>query len=152
MGANPLRIGYDTDEPHSLRAKMLFRLLADIVLIIHLGFVLFVVAGLILIVFGGVRGWRWIRNPWFRMAHLAAIAVVVGESWSSVACPLTTLENALRAQAGAATYDGGFIVHWLQGLLFYDAPLWVFTLCYSSFGALIAASWLLWRPRRLLGN
>jgi len=49
-------------------------LLADVVLVVHFAFVLFVVGGLALIWIGGAAGWQWVRGFWFRAAHLAAIA------------------------------------------------------------------------------
>lgn len=124
------------------------RLLADLVLLIHFAYVLFVVAGLVLILAGGVLGWRWVRNPWFRAAHLAAIGFVVIEAWLGAMCPLTTLEAGLRVRAGESPYaPSGFIAHWVQRLLFWDAPAWVFTTLYTLFGALVAASWGWVRPR-----
>lgn len=83
----------------------LFRTLADIVLIAHVAFVAFVVLGLLLILYGGCRNWRWIRNPWFRVLHLVAIGLVVIQSWLGIICPLTTLEVALRERAGQVTYE-----------------------------------------------
>ena len=73
--------------------------LADAVLALHVGVVAFVVLGLVLILVGGVRHWRWVRGWTFRLAHLAAIAIVVAESWLGIECPLTTLERVLRATA-----------------------------------------------------
>jgi len=125
----------------------MYHVLADLVLITHLAFVAFVVVGLVLILCGGWRGWRWVRNPWFRYAHLAAIAVVVVQAWFGLVCPLTTLENALRERAGDLTYEGTFIAHWLQKLLFYDAPAWCFTLGYTLFGLAVAACWIWMKPR-----
>ena len=103
-------------------------LLADAVLLAHLGIVLFNVGGLVLIVAGNRLGWRWVNRGWFRAAHLAAIAVVVAQAWLGITCPLTTLESWLRALAGAAPYDEGFIQHWVQRILFYEAPAWVFAM------------------------
>lgn len=117
------------------------QLLADLVLALHLAVVVFVVAGLALVVAGNLRGWRWVNNLWFRLAHLLAIATVVAQAWLGLVCPLTTLEMWLRAQAGEADYSGGFIAHWLQQLLYYQAPEWVFVLVYSLFGLAVAASW-----------
>ena len=99
-----------------------YALLADAVLVLHTGIVLFVVGGLLLVVLGNWRGWPWVNRPWFRLAHLAAITVVVAESWLGLTCPLTTLEWWLRARAGVAPYESSFIAHWLQTLLFYAAP------------------------------
>ncbi len=73
---------------------------ADALLILHGMFVIFVVAGLGLVVIGGLRQWQWVRNPWFRLAHLAAIGIVVLQSWAGQICPLTTWEMALRERAG----------------------------------------------------
>ena len=123
--------------------------LADAVLALHVGVVAFVVGGLLLIVAGNLVGWGWVNALGFRLAHLAAIAVVVAESWFGVVCPLTTLELWLRAQApGGTTYSGSFIGHWLQRLLYYDAPAWVFVLAYTLFGVAVAAAWWLFPPRR----
>ena len=121
---------------------------ADAVLILHVAFVLFVVAGLVLIFVGAAMGWRWVRSRAFRLAHLAAIGVVVAQAWLGVVCPLTTLEMALRARAGDAVYAGSFVAHWLHAALYWQAPAWVFTVAYTAFGAAVLASWFLVRPER----
>jgi hypothetical protein len=121
-------------------------LAADLVLAVHVAFVVFVVVGLLLIFIGGFLNWRFVRNPWFRGLHVASIAIVVLQAWLGRLCPLTVLEMALRERAGDATYDGAFIAHWLQSLLYYDAPAWVFTVIYSVFGFVVALSWWLVRP------
>jgi hypothetical protein len=123
-----------------------YQILANAVLVLHLGIVLFVIAGLVLVVAGNLRGWLWVNHLWFRLAHLAAIGVVVAESWAGITCPLTTLEMWLRASAGGGVYSGGFVEYWLERLLYYDAPPWVFTLGYSLFGMLVAATWWYFPP------
>jgi hypothetical protein len=124
-----------------------WRLLADAVLLLHAAVVLFVVVGLVLIVAGNLRGWRWVNSAWLRLAHAAAIGVVVAEAWFGIVCPLTTLEQWLRARAGDAGYGGGFIEHWVQRLIYYDLPGWVFVLGYSLFGLAVLAAWWRWPPR-----
>ncbi len=116
-------------------------------LVVHVAFVLFVVLGLVAILAGGVLRWGWVRNRWFRIIHLVAIGIVVLQAWLGRLCPLTIWEMALRAKAGDATYEGAFIAHWLQSLLYYDAPMWVFAVAYTAFGALVVLSWFLVRPR-----
>ena len=124
----------------------LYQVLADLVLVAHLAIVGFVVVGLVLVISGNLLRWHWVNNLWFRLAHLAAIAFVVLEAWFGITCPLTTLEMALRVKAHAAAYSGGFIEHWLQRLLYYEAPAWVFTLGYTLFGLLVAATWWCFPP------
>jgi hypothetical protein len=120
---------------------------ADAILLLHVLFVAFVIMGLSLIIIGKFLNWSWVRNPWFRIAHLAAIGVVVLQSWLGVNCPLTTWEMAFRSGAGDTVYFGSFISHWIGIFLYYQAPEWVFVVCYSAFGALVAASWF-WVPPR----
>lgn len=131
-----------------MTATSRYRVLADAVLVLHLGIVVFVVGALVLIVLGNRRGWRWVNDLRFRLAHLAAIGVVVVQSWLGATCPLTTLESWLRVQAGAAGYGSGFIEHWVTRLLFWDAPPWVFGLAYTVFGLLVALAWWRHPPRR----
>jgi len=132
----------------ALSSQVFFRVAADAVLALHAAFVIFVVLGLVAIVAGGLRGWRWVRGPAFRWCHLAAIGIVVLQAWLGVLCPLTLLEMALRERAGEAAYRGAFIAHWLEWLLYWRAPAWVFTLIYTVFGALVALTWLWLPPRR----
>ncbi len=122
------------------------RLLADAVLLVHLAIVLFVVGGLMLVVVGNWRRWRWVNALWLRLLHLAAIAVVVAQAWLGMVCPLTTLEMWLRASARQGTYAGSFVEYWLQRLLYFEAPDWVFTLAYTAFGLATAAVWWLFPP------
>ncbi len=122
-------------------SKLTYLVAADLTLLLHTLFVLFVVLGLILVLAGAARGWAWVKNPVFRWTHLAAIAVVVGQAWLGVVCPLTSLEMYFRARAGDVVYAGGFIAHWLETLLYYNAPGWVFGLAYSLFGMAVLWCW-----------
>ena len=121
---------------------------ADTLLILHTMLVGFVILGLVATFAGYFCQWRWVRNFWFRLSHLIVIGVVVLQSWLGVLCPLTAWEMALRAKAGEAGYEGSFIQHWLQSILYYSAPDWVFSLAYTVFGALVLASWFVVRPER----
>lgn len=128
-----------------MSAPMLL-LLADTILIVHVLFVAFVVCGLFAVYMGYFLHWKWVRNRAFRTIHLCAIGYVVGQAWLGAVCPLTRWEMALRAEAGAASYAGSFIQHWLQRLLYYTAPEWVFVMVYTIFGSLVIVSWLTVRP------
>lgn len=129
-------------------ALTLWQGLADAVLALHFGVVLFVVGGALAVAVGGPRGWAWVRAPLWRWAHLAAIGVVVAQAWLGAHCPLTVLEVWLRTQAHGPVYTRTFIEHWLQRLLYYEAPAWVFVLGYSLFGLLVLGLWWRWPPRR----
>src|SRR5215207_2387612 len=123
------------------------RLVADLVLVLHAAFIAFVLFGLILTWVGFFAGWRWVRGFTFRAAHLAAIGYVVIQAYFRIVCPLTVLENSLRERGGQAAYDQrGFIHHWLHNLIFFDAPGWVFTLCYTLFGLLVLGTLILAPP------
>ncbi len=123
------------------------RLLADGVLVMHATFIAFVVVGLALILLGLARRWRGVRNVWFRLTHLAAIVIVAAFAWAAEPCPLTTLENHLRASAGQDAYDTGFIAHWLHRAIFYDAEPWVFVVGDTLFLAAVVGTFVFGRPR-----
>lgn len=125
-----------------------FQILADLLLVFHTLLVVFVIFGLVATLVGYFRQWHWVRNLWFRLSHLMVIGIVVLQAWLGVLCPLTIWEMELRAKAGQGGYEGSFIQHWLETILYYNAPDWVFILVYTLFGALVLASWFLVRPRR----
>lgn len=122
------------------------QLLADAVLALHVAVATFVIGGLVIVVIGNRLDWKWVNALSFRLVHLCTVAIVVAESWLGAVCPLTTLEMWLRVKAHASTYSGSFIEHWLQRLLYYDAPPWVFVLGYSLFGLLVVATWIFYPP------
>jgi hypothetical protein len=123
-------------------------IVADAILVLHVAFVIYVVFGLVAVYVGYFLNWQWVRNFWFRILHLIAIGLVVLESWVGMICPLTTWEMSLRREAGDAAYSGSFIQHWLQSLLYYSAPEWVFILVYTVFGCLVLASWFIVKPSK----
>ena len=129
-----------------MEQETLFELLADAVLYLHFLFAVFVVAGFILLVAGICFRWRWTARRSLRIAHAGAVAVVVGQAWLGLTCPLTTLENWLRSQAGQSGYTGSFLRYWVHRLLFFDLEPWMFTLIYTLFGVLVFFFlWLTWR-------
>jgi hypothetical protein len=87
---------------------VLFRLLADLVVVLHFAFVLLVVLGALLVL-------RWPRLAWLQ---LPAAVWGVAIEWAGWICPLTPLENSLRARGGAAGYSGGFVEHYLLAVLY----------------------------------
>ena len=121
----------------------LYLAVADLVLVLHFAFVTIVVVGFLLIWIGWIRRWNFVRNFWFRLAHLAAIGLVAAESLSGIVCPLTTWENRLRELAGGETYEESFVQHWLQRVIFFDLGERAFTIIYITFFLAVALSlWL----------
>ena len=125
-----------------------YMLFADSVLIAHALTVSFVVMGFFCVVLGRWLGWRWIFNPVFRWGHVAVMLLIAGQAVLGQLCPLTTWENLLRERAGSAAYSESFVQHWLHRLLFFEAPLWVFTTIYLAFALVLLSLWL--RDRRKL--
>ena len=123
-----------------------YALVADILLLIHFGIIVFILGGQIFIVVGYFRNWRWIRNLTFRLCHLLSIGIVIAFAWANQLCPLTIWESALREAAGQQSYQGSFIQYWIGRLIYYEAPLWIFIVAYTLFGALVLISWVLVRP------
>lgn len=120
---------------------MLFRALADAVLLLHLAFVLFVVAG-------GLLALRWRWMPWL---HLPALAWAVWIEFSGRICPLTPLENWLWRAGGKGGYQGGFVEHYVLPVLYPDGLTrelqWTLGAGLVLFNLLVYG-WLLWRRRR----
>ena len=130
---------------------MNYGLLADAMGVVHAAFVLFVVGGLALILAGWRMRWRWTENLAFRIAHLAAIAVVVLQTWLGQLCPLTIWENQLRHLASQEGVGESFVAYWLDRLLYWRLPSWVFLAVYTIFGALVLASFVWYPPKRKTG-
>jgi polyferredoxin len=103
-------------------------MMADALLLVHFLIVAFIVGGLVLVWVGAGLGWRWVRNPWFRYLHLAAIAFVAAEAVLGIMCPLTVWEDMLRGGVRAESFVG----RWVRYFLYYDAPEWVFTAAYVA--------------------
>lgn len=89
---------------------MLSGVLADVVLVVHGLFIVWVVLGAFAV-------WRW---PVLAAVHLPALAWGVWIEVSGGICPLTPLENSLRRAAGQTGYSGGFIEHYVGGAIYPD--------------------------------
>jgi hypothetical protein len=85
-----------------------YRVLADAVVVVHFGFVLYVM-------FGGFLAWRLPRTLPF---HLAAVAWAIGIVTVEMLCPLTSLENWLRERGGEQAYGGGFVDRYIEDVLY----------------------------------
>lgn len=90
---------------------MIFRLMADLVVVTHLAFMLFVGAGSLL---------AW-RRPWVAWLHAPSLIWAVASVTIGLACPLTSLEKGLRRLAGEGAYAGGFVDHYVEGVVFSES-------------------------------
>lgn len=119
-------------------------MIADLLVAVHFAIVLFIVGGLLAVWAGAALGWRWVRDPGFRYAHLAAIGYVAAEALLGIACPLTVWEDLLR---GGVQADS-FVARWVRRLLYYDAPAWAFTAAYVAWALATLATLRFVPPRR----
>lgn len=151
-------------------------ILANVLVFIHLLYAGFVVLAVPVIIIGGRRRWKWVRNLWFRLIHFIMMAIVIVETCFGYPCPLTTWETDLREAGGqievrknpdgsdylddggnrvvyiTPEYQGDFIGRVLQNILFLqplDVPRWLLDTAYFCFGALILVTVFLIPPRWL---
>lgn len=120
---------------------MLWRMAADALVLVHLGFILFVLLG-------GLLALRWPRLIWL---HLPAVAWGIVVECLHLGCPLTPWENQLRRMAGQAGYEGGFIEHYLIPLIYPAGLTPAIQLWLGAIVALVNAAvyaWLIGRWRR----
>jgi hypothetical protein len=87
---------------------MVYRLLADLVVVIHFSFIVFVVVG-------GLLVWRRPALAWF---HLPALAWAVAIITIGFTCPLTPLEKYFRRLGGERGYAGGFVDHYIENVIY----------------------------------
>jgi len=121
--------------------------MADLIVSIHFIYVIVVTGGLFVIILGGVFRWRFVRNFWLRVIHLAMILIVVFETVFGITCPLTDWEYKLRIAAGQFNASGeSFIARLIHLLIFYEFPQIVFNIAYCAFGLAVLAAWLLIPP------
>lgn len=117
---------------------------AVLVLSLHLAIVVFNVAGCILVPVGAWRRWRWVRWFWWRLAHLVSLAVVALQALLGRACFLTVWQDEL---VGDATHQP-LIAGWINHLVYWPLPLWVFAVLYVTVFAYVIVLWMVVPPRR----
>ncbi len=128
---------------------MIYAFLADTIVTVHFGYVIFTVGGELLILLGGIFKWRWIKNLTFRIVNLCAVVLVAIEAAGGVLCPLTEWEYRLRTLAGQNVEDRiAFVPRLIRSLIFYDFPWWVFVAMYIGFGAIVVLTFIFIPPAR----
>jgi hypothetical protein len=109
------------------------------ILVLHLAVIAFNVVGCMLIPLGAWRGWGWVRACWWRLAHLLSLAVVALQAAFGRACMLTIWQAELTGQTPAQPLLAG----WIDRLVYWPLPLWVFAVAYALVFAYVAALWFL---------
>lgn len=115
--------------------------LADVVLLVHLGIIAFNVFGLIVIPLGAWRRWHFVRIFWWRALHLAILAVVALQALLDRVCFLTIWQAELLPP-GARAAPTPLIARWINGLIYWPLPLWVFATLYVA--VCLYVLWLWW--------
>jgi len=114
------------------------------ILALHFVIIAFNVAGCVLVPIGALLGWRWVREFWWRAAHLASLAVVAVQALLGRACFLTIWQAGLANSSHAQP----LIASWINRLIYLPLPLWVFTAAYAVVFVYVVALWVWIRPRR----
>ena len=118
-------------------------LIADTILVIHFGVVIFISGGLLLVPLGYQLGWGGLANKRLRIIHATAMAFVTLETILGLTCPLTLIENYL---SGMNTSES-FIGFWVKRIFYYDFPMEYFALSYFLCLAWTFSMWKLFPPR-----
>lgn len=121
---------------------------ATIVLALHVAIIAFNVAGCVLIPVGAWRGWRWVNVFWWRLAHLLSLAAVAVQAMLGRACFLTIWQDDLSGSAHVQPLIAG----WMDRLIYWSLPLWIFAAAYVVVFAYVTALWIWVRPRRPRSN
>jgi hypothetical protein len=120
---------------------------ANIIAAVHIAYFLFIVVGCAGIAIGAAKGWKWIRNPWFRLSHLAAVYIVVFENVFNIQCPLNTAEWQLRCASQSAVEASSGFGRLLDTLLFHTIPGFALNVMYWCFAALLLIALIFIPPR-----
>jgi hypothetical protein len=120
-------------------------LLAGLVLAVHLVIILFIAFGMVAVPIGAGLGWRFVRRYWWRALHLLAMVLVAAQALLGRACFLTLWQAALESNG---TSPQPLIYAYVNRLIFWPLPLWVFTVFYLVLLAYTLALWRLVPPRR----
>ena len=118
--------------------------LGQAILAVHLAVIAFNVLGLIAIPIGAWRGWAWVRVRWWRALHIASWAVVALQAALGRACFLTHWQDRLT---GSGRGDP-MIARWVNGLIYWPLPIWVFAAIYLALFASVVALWWWVAPTR----
>jgi hypothetical protein len=133
----------------SYLASIMYGILAELMVALHVAYVGYIVVGQMLIVIGSGVGWQWVRNPWFRFSHLIMMGIVCVEEMMGWRCPLTIWENDLRILAGQTVAQGSFMGRFLHDLLYVNdvLPEKAIQILHLCFGVIVLQALIMCPPR-----
>lgn len=113
------------------------------ILVLHLAIITFNVVGCVLVPVGAWLAWRWVHAFWWRLAHLLSLAVVALQAIFGRACFLTIWQGDLSGSARTQPLIAG----WIDSLIYWPLPLWVFAAIYVVVCVYVIVLWFLVPPR-----
>jgi hypothetical protein len=120
-------------------------ILAEAILAAHIAIILFNVFGLIAVPLGALCGWRFVRVRWWRVLHLVLLGTVALQAVVGRACILTLWQAAAEGAASPTP----LIMGWINWMIYWPLPIWVFAALYFAvFGYAVALLWLVPPARR----
>ena len=130
-----------------MQSAWLKDVVADVIAATHIAYFIYVVGGCAAIVVGAMQQRKWVRNPWFRLSHLAAVYIVVFENVFNIQCPLNTAEWQLRSASQSAVEASSGVGGLLDTLLFHTIPGFALNVMYWCLAALLLIALIFIPPR-----
>lgn len=118
------------------------------ILALHLAIIAFNVIGCVFVPIGAWLRWRWVRGFWWRLAHLLSLAVVAVQALLGRACFLTIWQD----DASGVVHVQPLIAGWIDRLIYWPLPLWVFAVAYVVVFGYVIALWVFVRPGRAVAS
>lgn len=119
-------------------------MLAVAILLIHLVVITFNIFGCVVVPLGAWRHWGWVREFWWRAVHLGAWVVVALQAVLGRACFLTIWQADAQ---GGVSHVQPLIESWIDRVVFWPFPIWVFAIAYVVLFLYVVALWIFVRPR-----
>lgn len=118
------------------------------VFLLHIGIIAFNVFWMVVIPLGAWRGWRFVHAFWWRTSHLGILSVIALQAVLHRACFLTIWQTDLLQTAGSSASAGPLVSGWINRLIYWPLPLWVFALFYVAIFLYVLVLWWLVPPHR----
>ena len=132
--------------------NILVHLAANLIAAVHIAYFLFIVGGMVAIVVSLRQPIPWVRNLWFRIAHIAAIYIVLFEEITGLPCPLNVLQWGAREAATGSAESSTGVSGMLDFLLYHTVSPLALDIMYWSFGALVLVMLWMVPPRRTVAR